>query len=391
MSFAGQIEIALCCRQQRISNVSIINSRPLSLTRSFHGKPVEQVLAMIPLLYSVCGQAQGLCAYLAINRAQGMPSENLHARYASVLMETLREQCWRIFLDWPALLQRPLDTPALQALIKLESALKQVLAHSHTPNPQGSSNTAIDLAGRIRSWLDQTLFAGELNAWQPVTQWRDALSWSQSNASLAASMLDFIHRQDWAGLGKNPVPSLPDPCLSGLQEISNWEDFAHTPEWQQCCAETSVLSRQMHHPLIQDSHHQWGNGLMTRTLARLLEVAQLADTLQHLFKHPGDTAMNFHSACQQQAGIAQLQAARGLLIHRVKLDQEHVTDYQIIAPTEWNFHPRGVVAQALAQLSWDTEKHLRKQAACLIQAIDPCVNFSVSIDATTAFSIAERT
>lgn len=49
-------------------------------------------------------------------------------------------------------------------------------------------------------------------------------------------------------------------------------------------------------------------------------------------------------------GLVQVQAVRGLLIHRLELRQERVYDYRIVAPAEWNFHPEGVVAQGLKPL-----------------------------------------
>ena len=39
-------------------------------------------------------------------------------------------------------------------------------------------------------------------------------------------------------------------------------------------------------------------------------------------------------------GIAWVENARGLLIHRVRLTRRTSRHYGIVAPTEWNFHPR---------------------------------------------------
>ncbi len=50
-----------------------------------------------------------------------------------------------------------------------------------------------------------------------------------------------------------------------------------------------------------------------------------------------------------------------------------VTDYVILAPTEWNFHPQGVAAKALAGI--------RKEdvARMIIMSIDPCVDYELEI------------
>ena len=49
-------------------------------------------------------------------------------------------------------------------------------------------------------------------------------------------------------------------------------------------------------------------------------------------------------------GLGQVQAARGLLVHRVAIRAGRVADYRILAPTEWNFHPQGAAALGLATL-----------------------------------------
>jgi hypothetical protein len=54
--------------------------------------------------------------------------------------------------------------------------------------------------------------------------------------------------------------------------------------------------------------------------------------------------------------------------------------YQILAPTEWNFHPEGVLAKGLNQLQADSVELLKQQASLLINAIDPCVGYALQIE-----------
>jgi len=62
--------------------------------------------------------------------------------------------------------------------------------------------------------------------------------------------------------------------------------------------------------------------------------------------------------------------ARGLLLHWVKVDAAGaVQDYRVLAPTEWNFHPQGALAQAVAALPAEAVTTARTLAA----AYDPCV------------------
>jgi hypothetical protein len=56
-----------------------------------------------------------------------------------------------------------------------------------------------------------------------------------------------------------------------------------------------------------------------------------------------------------------------------------IANYAILAPTEWNFHPQGILAAALASLDASDDDELRQQAGRLIGAIDPCVSYVFEI------------
>jgi len=49
----------------------------------------------------------------------------------------------------------------------------------------------------------------------------------------------------------------------------------------------------------------------------------------------------------------------------------------VLAPTEWNFHPEGVAAQALAALPPDMPG-LAARVRLLMAALDPCVPFEIA-------------
>lgn len=57
-----------------------------------------------------------------------------------------------------------------------------------------------------------------------------------------------------------------------------------------------------------------------------------------------------------------------------------ISPYQIIAATEWNFHPQGVAAAASQHLIAADKSTLQQQAASVINAIDPCVVFELLIE-----------
>ena len=68
-----------------------------------------------------------------------------------------------------------------------------------------------------------------------------------------------------------------------------------------------------------------------------------------------------------------------LVVHGVVVEGDRVADYRILAPTEWNFHPAGRVAQALAGLDGSDDNGLRERAGLLIEAVDPCVGYELVV------------
>jgi len=76
-------------------------------------------------------------------------------------------------------------------------------------------------------------------------------------------------------------------------------------------------------------------------------------------------------ALGEGSAIAWCEMARGLLVHWVQVDTRGgVLDYRVLAPTEWNFHPQGALAQALAKVPSDDVRSAR----CLAAAFDACVD-----------------
>ena len=79
-------------------------------------------------------------------------------------------------------------------------------------------------------------------------------------------------------------------------------------------------------------------------------------------------------------GLAAVETARGMLLHRARLVDQHVADYQIVAPTEWNFHPGGALATGLVGLEAREDVQLIGATRLAVHALDPCVAFRIEAD-----------
>lgn len=69
-------------------------------------------------------------------------------------------------------------------------------------------------------------------------------------------------------------------------------------------------------------------------------------------------------------GPGTVETARGRLVHLARVENDVIKEYKILAPTEWNFHPEGVVSKALVGLN-------AEEARVVVEAIDPCVDFEL--------------
>jgi hypothetical protein len=64
-----------------------------------------------------------------------------------------------------------------------------------------------------------------------------------------------------------------------------------------------------------------------------------------------------------------------LLMHHVRLAGEQVVEYEIVAPTEWNFHPDGAFAQDMRGVDETDEESLKQLAHIAALSLDPCVAY----------------
>ena len=335
------------------------------------GMPAAGLAARLASLYSLCGESHRLCARMAIAAAQGSATfDTGHA--AQVLQhETLREHVRRIGLDWPILLGA--DQNDGQITQQAHALLQQCPLF----NPQAPVIANIDGLGAqlgLQDWLQAQVLGISAPAW--LAQWAQdpaawLRAWSESTPLCVPRLLKLARPlMDQAG---PPSPLLrvhgSDADLRALaDDLQRDHAFTRQPLWRGQCAETGTWTRL----------HQTHAGRITtpwlRLGARLAELVRLA--LPDEPGHGGAQWLAMGSLpTAPQAGLAWVEMARGLLIHQVQLDATGATvlSCQVVAPTEWNFHPQGVVAQTIESFPADASRHVFRQVNGLISAYDPCV------------------
>lgn len=388
----GQLDINLYPQRKNGAHVELSSSRPLHAAKIFVGKTPQQVLSIIPLLFSICGIAQSRTALTAIeqNLKIGSAPELEIARDMLVLVENAKEHLFRLFVDWPKLFDLKTNNSNLPYLSQIITEFKSILfengeAFSLDSELNSSLKNTNYLITKLDQYLQQHVFCQSTKDWLKIKNSKTLQLWAQQCDTVAANSINIIFQQDWASQGGAecaPLPLLDGADLLKQFNAADAEKFIALPQWQGHCCETTTLTRQFEQPLIQALYKEFQATLITRWVARLVELATIPQQLRNMLQQLIDaetTTANTENKNHVQ-GLAQIEAARGRLVHRVNIEQGVISNYQILAPTEWNFHPQGLVAKSLDSLVSNAEnENLEKLAHLMINAIDPCVGYQLRI------------
>ncbi|GIT93038.1 hydrogenase large subunit [Jannaschia pagri] len=244
----------------------------------------------------------------------------------------------------------------------------------------------------FRAHLEQALFGDSLEAFAGLTTVAEFAAWSTGDAGL---FLEIAKDLDLAALGIGPqrymsfgaypmfngratkpgmlsegAVSRVDPGdiaedltrswmlgdaahpYDGLTEPDeNMADSAYSwckaPRLAGRTAEVGALARHAvdGHPLARALAVE--GGVRARIGGRLLEIArtqiQLEDWVRTI--DPSAAFMSDVTLPQQGHGVGLVEAARGSLGHWVRIEDGRIANYQIVAPTTWNFSPRDAAGQ----------------------------------------------
>ncbi len=358
----GVLRVGLRVDGGRVAQVHVSSSRPDIARELLSGRSRAEAMAMVPRLYSICARSQAAASELACAAAAGESvDEGLLARAReAVSAETLRELALRTLLEWPKALGEMPDEATVAA------------ARASLTGPAGGSAGAIALAA----------FGSPAEEWLALQTLPALQRWAAQGRTASARFVRQVLDDD-ATAGTQPapavtaVPLLPAPLpLSALAELAQVADadpeFSRYPVWRGAPAETGALARQQSDALLQALIQRCNSRVPARFVARLRELALL------LAGRSG-VALGV-TVLPDGSGLAWVENARGLLVHRLRLVRGRTADYRIVAPTEWNFHPDGALLAALR----DTPAHdldaLRRRTRVLVDSLDPCVACTVEFE-----------
>ncbi len=345
------------------------SSRRAWAARMAPGRPAQQLPGLLAGLHSLCGESHRMASRLALQAADPGWQSGAVDVAAVLQLETAREHVRRMALDWPRLLEPLVLGTRIQAdaLACLRTCPLISRSGEATPWPA------------VRRWLHEEVLqmAPEtwLRAWQACgADWLD--DWSRRHTGWLPWLLRLARAAelDLPEVRERSLrPQAQVTHLRGLgQAMAEHESFSRRPGWQGGPACTGPWTR--HH--LSEPPQPWTTwSLLGSRLAELVRLC-LPDA-------PGERGASWLSwgalNVGPRQGLAWVEMARGLLIHQVALDASPavVRSCQVLAPTEWNFHPEGLVAQALADLPADGPD-LSARVRLLMAAFDPCVPFDIA-------------
>ncbi|MBI3447070.1 MAG: nickel-dependent hydrogenase large subunit [Magnetospirillum sp.] len=381
------ITVTLTIRECMVGGVTLVSTRLPQASRLLAGRTPAEVMVLLPSLFSLCGTAQGLAGLEAMELAAGIvsaPAQRMARRFL-LLAETIAEHAMGIIKDWPALLGEEADLAQARPLRPLVTAAKRALYPDGDWSALGGGRLAPD-RGALTEILRQVedmaarLFGGSPEEWlDDYTVFR---SWIHRHDGVAARLLSSLEARNLSGFGRSPLLLMPDSGPRDLAErlaADSDGSYCRAPHYCGHVFETNALARLVNHPVMAGLVLEYGNGLASRFAARLIEIATALQEQEDLVQDLCEDSGHGPARSGEGIGLGIVDAARGLLVHRVELEGGTLRDYRILAPTEWNFHPDGPLVRSLKGSPAGTD--LEAKARLLAAALDPCVPCRVEIAA----------
>lgn len=361
----GRVELRIDWDGQVVRRAGVRSRRPQP-GALLVGRSPEHARAVIPRLYSLCGDAQSVATEaLDVLLREGAPERAGLADWAErIRLENIREHLWRLGLDWPRVAGCPQQPAPLRELLAARTRFR-------TDRQAAADWAAVTFAG---------LFGRSHLGWleDPVPE--SFARWLREAGTPLADLLARLQPR-LAGLGRSRLPlfhaeNLQSMAQAALPRLRSDPDFHWRPDWGGKVFEMGPLARQATHPLVlamlerQNEPDSW-----LRVVARALELA-LALQSSSRGEEPSH-ALAWHR--EGDEAVVALEMVRGVLLHWVQAVPEGIRDYRIVAPTEWNFQPEGPAWQGLLGLRAANEELLREAVTLQVVALDPCVEFDLEI------------
>jgi hydrogenase large subunit len=332
--------------------------------------------------------------------------------------------------------------PARAAFLELMGFLAGKWPHTLAIQPGGSSRpvTASEkirvyaLLRQFRGFLESVLFGDSLEAVAALDSEAALRAWRDARPVQAGDFRFFLHVAEDLALerlgratdvflsyGNYALPEgklfgagVWDGAVHPLQPDAIAEDLSHAwmagepavqrpqegmtlpdmdkpgayswckaPRWNGRVCETGALARQVvhGHPLVRALVAEQGGNVCNRVIARLLELALVVPEMEKWVQalRIGEPFCSHAPMPPQARGVGLVESARGALGHWLDVHGGRIRNYQIVAPTTWNFSPRdrdgvpGALEQALVGAPVGDGEETPLAVQHIVRSFDPCM------------------
>lgn len=364
MSLAGKLGLRIEWDGNAVLGVEVKSTRPQAY-RVLEGRSPDNAVQLVPMLYRICGKAQQAAAIAAVSAAQGPESPAINTLARAVACEAMQEHLWRLLLDWPKLLGLP---QAQEQFVHWHGTLKAFAA--------GHGN-----AENFLEELHQVLLGVTHAEWQRLDSYARLSEWREAGRGLFAAVVAALELEesklDFVG-ERTACALMPQWSAADVLRIYSGgldREFAAMPRHEGKAMETGALACWQHTPLLQDVLHKRPGRLLARLIARVIDLLDSVEALGH--ENMSGRIQGI--AASDGSGLAVVRTARGMLMHRVRIEAERVAEYLIVAPTEWNFHPQGALANGLVGLKAGNVEQLMETIRYYVLSLDPCVEYEIEV------------
>ena len=360
----GSVTIEIAVANRRVQTVRICSTRPTTVARLFIGRAADDIPTLAERLFALCGRSHRLAASRAVAAALDQPVDQARrtADAMGLAAERIAETLRGTVLG-DAMPDARVDPAVVMLLREALSAARTLMMHGLSDG-KNSAVHAPALVARLAGAMHEL---GVPNAAPNLAPDRRTpigrlLLEAEGETAFLARTPDMLTEAD----DRDVIEALR----------THGENFAAAPVLPGRVAETGAYAKHWQSTAVA------ATALAARMYARLYEMAESLDLLQAAATTgvPPEADPVHSEKISPGEGFAALESPRGRLYHWLKVGSDRqISAYAILAPTEWNFHPRGPLIEALAGAEVGTGEEARRRVSRLIAVFDPCVSFDVRV------------
>jgi hydrogenase large subunit len=368
----GEAQVLYRFEEGRVADARIRFLTGRHIEKILEGRDPRDALAINPRVCGICGHAHLIATVRALEGCYPdlcLSDKARIVRELTLAFELLQNHFkWFYLTVWPLLFP---GEPRVREAVEPARIVGEMIAliagkypHNSYALPGGITGeiTPVDLLGvgerlrTLRREFRRTLIDVDLDNFSRCERIEEMLAKEGDLPRVMAAILD----RGWERLGRSYdrfiVFGGGGYFVSGkshatrVREHLDLRYLSETPiegsealmvRYRGKVYETGPLARAMllKTPLIREAHRRYGDSLFSRILARVCEIPRLllyCGELLERIKVAEPSWIDPGALPLEAEGVGIVEAARGSLIHRIRVERGEIADYQIVTPTQWN-------------------------------------------------------